>query len=95
MPGKGTTDAMFSLRMLMEKYKQGRRELHYVFVDLEKACNRISREELWYCMRKSGMMEKYVRLVQDMYEGSETVVRRAVGTAKSFKVRLDCTRDQR
>ena len=36
MPGKGTTNAMFALRMLMEKYREGQRELHCVFVDLEK-----------------------------------------------------------
>ena len=34
MPGKGTTDAMFALRILMEKYREGQRELHCVFVDL-------------------------------------------------------------
>ena len=28
---KGTTDAMFALRMLMEKYREGQRELHCVF----------------------------------------------------------------
>ena len=33
-------------------------------------------------------MEKYVQLVQDMYDGSETVVRCAVGTKKSFKVKV-------
>ena len=88
MPGKGTTDAMFALRMLKEKYRGGQRELQCVFVDLEKAYDRVPREELWYCMRKSEIMEKYVRLVQDMYEGSETVVRYEVGTAESFKVRV-------
>ena len=88
MPGKGTTDAMFALRMLMEKYREGQRELHCVSVDLEKAYDRVPREELWYCMRKSGIVEKYVQLVQDMYEGSETVVRCAVGTIESFKVKV-------
>ena len=61
MPGKGTTNAMFALRMLMEKYREGQRELHCIFMDLEKAYGRVPREELWYCMRKSGIVEKYVR----------------------------------
>ena len=39
-------------------------------------------------MRKSGMAKKYLRLVQDMYEGSETVMRCVVGTTESFKVNI-------
>ncbi|KAK3510097.1 hypothetical protein QTP70_026828 [Hemibagrus guttatus] len=74
MPRKSTTDAIFALRILMEKYRYGQRELHCVFVDLEKAYDRVPREELWYCMRKSGVAEKYVRVVQDMYERSRTVL---------------------
>ena len=38
-------------------------------------------------MKKSGIQEKYVRLAQDMYEESKTVVRCAVGTTESFKVK--------
>ena len=73
----------------MEKYREGQIELHRAFLDLEKVYDRVPREyELWYCMRKSGMQEKYVRLVQDMYEGSETVVRCAIGTVESFKVKV-------
>ncbi|KAK3529355.1 hypothetical protein QTP70_029327 [Hemibagrus guttatus] len=43
-----------------------------------KAYDRVPREELWYCMRKSGVAEKNVRVVQDMYERSRTVVKCAV-----------------
>ena len=53
MPGKGTTDAMFVLRMLMEKCKEGQRQLHCVFVNLVIAYDRVPREELWYSKRKS------------------------------------------
>ncbi|KAK3549717.1 hypothetical protein QTP86_007195 [Hemibagrus guttatus] len=49
-----------------------------VLENLEKAYDRVPREELWYCMRKSGVAEKYVRVVQDMHERSRTVVRCAV-----------------
>ncbi|KAK3541185.1 hypothetical protein QTP86_016219, partial [Hemibagrus guttatus] len=85
---KSTTDAIFALRILTEKYRDGQRELHCVFVDLEKAYYRVPREELWYCMRKSGVAEKYVRVVQDMYERSRTVVRCAVGQTEELKVEV-------
>ncbi|MCJ8737802.1 hypothetical protein PDJAM_G00028250 [Pangasius djambal] len=88
MPRKSTKNAIFALRILMEKYRDGQRELHCVFVDLEKAYDRVPREELWYCMRKSGVAEKYVRVVQDMYERSGTVVRCAVGQTEEFKVEV-------
>jgi hypothetical protein len=37
MPGRSTTDALFALRQLLEKYGEKRKELHLVFIDLEKA----------------------------------------------------------
>ena len=86
MPGKSTTDALFALRVLMEKYREGQKELHCVFVDLEKAYDKVPREEVWYCMRKSGLADKYVRIVQDMYDGSTTAVRCAVGVTEGFEV---------
>ncbi|KAK3518092.1 hypothetical protein QTP70_033311 [Hemibagrus guttatus] len=88
MPRKSTTDAIFALRILIEKYRDGQRELYCVFVDLEKVYDRVPREELWYCMRKSGVAEKYVRVVQDMYERSRTVVRCAVVQTEEFKVEV-------
>ena len=47
MPKKGTTDAMFALRMLMEKCREGRRELHCAFMNLEKAYDRVLREKFF------------------------------------------------
>ena len=60
MPGKGTIDAIFALRQLMEKYAEKQKELHLVFIDLEKAYDRVPRQEVWRCMRLKGLSEKYV-----------------------------------
>ncbi|KAK3549835.1 hypothetical protein QTP86_015294 [Hemibagrus guttatus] len=54
---------------------------------MEKAYDRVPREELWHCMRKSGVAEKYVRVVQDMYERSRTVV--SEGNQLSEEVRQE------
>ena len=87
MPRKSTTEPCL-LRVLMEKYREGHKELHCGFVDLEKAFDKVPREELWYCMTKSRVAEKYVKVVQDMYEDSVTSVRCAVGMTEGFKVEI-------
>ena len=40
MPRKSTTDPLFALRVLMEKYREGQKELHCVFVDCKKLMTR-------------------------------------------------------
>ena len=37
MPGRSTTNAMFALRQLLEKYREKQRELHLIFIDLKKS----------------------------------------------------------
>ena len=61
----------------MEKYREGQKELHSVFVDPEKAYDKVLREEVWYCMIKSGLTENCVRIVQVyMYDDSTTLEQR-------------------
>ena len=88
MPGKGTVDAIFALRQTMEKYGEKQKDLHLVFIDLEKAYDRVPRQEVWRSMREKGVSEKYVKVVQDMYEGATTQVRSSVGTTEKFSVRV-------
>ncbi|XP_068247896.1 uncharacterized protein [Palaemon carinicauda] len=45
-PGGSTTDAMFALRQLMEKYREGQKGLHIVFINLEKAYDRVPWQEI-------------------------------------------------
>ncbi|XP_037801969.1 uncharacterized protein LOC119596714 [Penaeus monodon] len=72
--------------MFMEKYKEGQRQLDCVFIDLEKAYDRVPRKELWHCMRESSIPEVYARVVQDMYNECMTAVRSVVGITEGFKV---------
>ena len=92
MAQRSTTDDIFGLRMMMEKWREGQKELHCflirVFIDLEKAYDRVPREELWECMRRTGVPECYVESIQDMYEGARTSVRSAAGLTEDFEVRV-------
>ena len=75
MPGKGTTDAIFVVRQLQEKYRAKKKELFYVFVDLEKAFDRVPREVVEWALRKLRVEEWLVRVVMAFYEGARTQVR--------------------
>ena len=51
MPGRGTTDAIFIKRQLIEKYEVAGRNLYMVFLDLEKAFARVSIKKIWWSLR--------------------------------------------
>ena len=57
-----------------------------VFIDLEKAYDRVPRVEVWNCLRLKGVPEGYVRLIQDMYQGCTTQIRCAAGVTRDFEV---------
>ena len=57
MPGRGTTDAIFIMRQLQEKFLAKNKNLYLAFVDLEKAFDRVPHQILWWAMRKLGIDE--------------------------------------
>ena len=85
MPGRGTTDAIFAVRQLMEKHQEKQKGLQ-VFIDLEKAYDRVPRQVVWRCMREKGVPEKYVMIVHDMHEGAITRMKSSVGLTDKIPV---------
>ena len=77
---------LFILKQTIEKHREGQKDIRVTFIDLEKAYDRVPREEIWRCMRERNVPEKYVKLIQDMYRGCQTKVRSAAGESGSFNV---------
>ena len=46
-----------------------------IFVDLEKAYDRVPRYIIWWELRKKNVGEEYINIIQDMYGGCTTSVR--------------------
>jgi len=87
MPGKGTTDAIFTVRQMQEKYVCKGKNVYFAFVDLIKAFDRVPREGTRWALRKAGVHE-WVQAVKAMYVGAQTVVRTTEGDSKALNVKV-------
>ena len=68
MSGRLTTEAIHLIIRLMELYMDRRKNLHLVFINLEKTYDRVSCEGLQECLEKKEALETYIRAIRDMYE---------------------------
>ena len=87
-PGKGTTDAIFVVIQMQEKYFAKKKKLYFAFVDLEIAFDRVPCEVTRWALTKSGMDEWLVSAVMSMYEGAKTTVRTSDRNSDSFEVKV-------
>ena len=56
MHGRSTTDAIYIARQLQEMFREKKR-LHHVFVDLEKAFDKIPRNAIRWVLRRQNVLE--------------------------------------
>ena len=58
------------------------------FVDLEKAFDCVPRKDIWWALRKLGVKEWIVKLVQGMYANARSRVQDGEGFSKEFEVKV-------
>ena len=86
MAGKSTTDAIFIVRQLQEKYLARNKELWMAFVDLEKAFDRVPREVVWWALRCLSVDEWIVSVIGAMCGGAAPTVGVGGGEGGAFGV---------
>ena len=88
MPGRSTIEAIFLIRQVMERFREQKNDLHLVFIDLEKAYDKIRRNVMWWSLDKHKVPSKYVTLIKDMYNNVVTSVRTNDGNTNYFPIKI-------
>ena len=84
--GKSTTDAIFVVRQLQERYVEKKQKLYHVFVDLEKAFDKVPRHSIEWALRRQLVPEWLVRAVMGLYSNSSSHVRFAGTMSEAFSI---------
>ena len=74
MPGRGIVNAVFVQSRLTEKFRAKNKKLFFIFVDLEKAFDRVPRKVIRFALRWKGVAEYLVNGVMTLYEVCKTAV---------------------
>ena len=61
---KSTTEQIFNLRILCEKYFQHQQDLYYVFIDFKKAFDRVWHAALWATIKKYNISTNRIRVIK-------------------------------
>ena len=75
IPGKGTREGIFNLRMIMERYLEKKKDVYMCFLDYQKAFDRVNHEKLINCLNSLGLDGKDVRLIASLYWSQKAVIR--------------------
>jgi len=78
--GKGTTNAIFIVRQMQEKFRAKGKKLCFGFVDLEKAFDRVLKEVIRWAMHKLAVISMHTR--------AKTVVRTVYGNSNGFEIKV-------
>ena len=75
MKERGTRDAIFNLMVLCERAIDIQRKVYIIFLDYEKAFDRVNHNKLMECLQRCGIDGKDYNIIQNIYWEQKATVR--------------------
>ena len=72
--GRSTTEQIFNLHILCEKYLQPQQDLYYVFIDFKTAFDRVWHAALWATMKKYNISTNLIQVIKNLYYKATSAV---------------------
>ena len=66
--GRSTTEQIFNLGILCEKYLQHQQDIYHVFIDFKKAFDRVWHAALWATVKKYNFSFNIIRVIKNLYD---------------------------
>jgi hypothetical protein len=89
MPGRSTMQTIFLIRQLMERCREQKKDLHMIFIDLEKVYDKVPRNVMWWALQKHKVSSNYITLIKDMYDNVVISVRTSDGDTNDFPINIE------
>ena len=72
--GRSTTEQIFKLRILFEKYLQHQQDLYHVFIDFKKAFDRVWHAALWASTKNYNISANLYRGIEDLFDKATSAI---------------------
>ena len=77
--GGSTTEQIFNLSILCEKYLQHQQDLYHVFIDFKRAFDRVWHAVLWATMKKYNISTNLFQDIKNLYNKATSAVLFSIG----------------
>ena len=84
--GRSTSEHIFNLRILCEKYLLHQRNLYHVFIDFKKVFDRVWQAAFWATMRKYSISANLVRTTEQLYDKGISAVQMKGSIGEWFRL---------
>ena len=72
--GRSTTEQIFNLRIICEKYQDHQKDLFHIFIDFKKAFDRVWHEALWATMALYNINANLINTIKNLYSKASSAV---------------------
>ena len=72
--GRSTTEQIFNLHILCKKYLQHQLDLYHVFMDFNKAFDRVWHAALWATIKKYNISTNLIQVIKNLHDKATSAV---------------------
>ena len=72
--GRSTTEQIFNLRIICEKYFQHQQNLYHVLIDFKKAFDRVRHAAMWATMKQYNISTNLIRVIKNLHDKATSAI---------------------